>query len=420
MNTWRFLKPYANFDVKIRDCININSLRFKNLSNNTKYLPIGNLQSYGEICIPGIDSVAITTNRLKKININKDEMSVIVSSNVTVGELMLSLEEQGYYIKVYPGGCNVTVGGCVAADAHGKSSHKYGTFGNHIKNILIFDFNSSNKVLLSHDDLLFKYTISGFGATGIILEVSIRIYKIPGKSFQIDSIKVNTPKELIGKLINICETNDDVAGWFSVQENRIYSKIIYAKWCQRESLRRKNLLVYLFPIAFAVLGMKFFYKISYRLLAYYIYNKNDSACLTQFQTTFPLNDVKGWKYLFGFSFIERQFLIDFNSADIFFDELLCLMKIHKINSPFCAIKIFNGERVGLMSFARAGISFNILYRSNEIIFSRKLSVLLEKFKAPEYLAKSSKKNTTFPKNYDDYDLWINFMKEKNISTLYFE
>lgn len=420
MSTWKFFQPYASFfDLKIRKCINVESLNNKKYFNNVSYLPVGNQQSYGEICLPGKGSVAIVSKSQNEIVINHDQMIVKVSSNVTVGELMLRLEREGYYIKVYPGGNNVTVGGCVAADVHGKSSHKFGTFGNHLESILIFDLKSSSKILVTKDDSIFKFTVAGFGATGLILEVHIKIYKIPGKSLQLDSVKVRLPNELIARLIKICESNDDVAAWFSIQGNNFYSKIIFAKWSREQSVKRKNFLTYFYPIVFIIIGINYLHKISYKLLALYIFNKNEYGYLTQFQTTFPLNEVKGWKYIYGSKFIERQFLIEFSSANIFFEELLCLMKLHKIQSPFCAIKVFNGDRLGVMSFARAGVSFNILHRSSELDFSKELSVLLDKFKAPEYLAKSSKSNSTFPKYYDNFEEWINLMKTNNISSEYF-
>ena len=417
----KLLKPYASLlDCKIRKCISIESLKCKSFSDSARYLPVGNMQSYGEICLPGEGSAAIFSKNQRKININHEQMIVTVSSNVTVGELMLHLERDGYYIRVYPGGNNVTVGGCVAADVHGKSSHKYGTFGNQLENILIYDLKSSTKMLINKDDVLFRYTVSGFGATGIILEANIKIFKIPGKSLYVDSVKVKLESELIGKLIKICDSSDDVAAWFSVQGDTFYSKIIFAKWCQSESLERRNFLKYLYPVAFSVLGLTLLNKIAYRLLAVYIHNKSESGYLTQFQTTFPLNEVTGWKFIYGLKFIERQFLVDFDSANAFFEELLGLMRSHKINSPFCAIKIFNGDRVGLMSFARAGVSFNILHRGSELEFSKALSILLDKYQAPEYLAKSSKSSSTFPKYYDNYDAWIKLMRKNNVSSLYFD
>ena len=45
---------------------------------------------------------------------------------------------KGYFLPVSPGSAEVTIGGAVAADVHGKNHHKYG-FRNHVSKILLID-----------------------------------------------------------------------------------------------------------------------------------------------------------------------------------------------------------------------------------------------------------------------------------------
>jgi hypothetical protein len=126
--------------------------------------------------------------------------------------------------------------------------------------------------------------------------------------------------------------------------------------------------------------------------------------------------MKGWEKLFGQNLIERQFLINISDSEVFFNTLINLMLKYNIYSPFCAMKIFRGKRCGMMSFAQEGITFNILYRCEYIDFSCELSNLLVKYGSPEYLAKSSKDNTTFPNGYPNYKKWKELLNSYNIKS----
>ena len=79
----------------------------------------------------------------------------------------------GYFLPVSPGSAQVTIGGAIAADVHGKNHHKNGSLGNHITRILLID-GEGNLLELKpksdkSDDInnFFKATIGGMGLTGL-------------------------------------------------------------------------------------------------------------------------------------------------------------------------------------------------------------------------------------------------------------
>ncbi|MEO0830127.1 MAG: FAD-binding protein, partial [Pseudomonadota bacterium] len=74
----------------------------------------------------------------------------------------------------------VTLGGLVAADAHGKNHHKAGSFGDHL---LWFDLLCADgevrRCSPQSNAELFRTTIGGVGLTGHILTVGVRLMAVP-------------------------------------------------------------------------------------------------------------------------------------------------------------------------------------------------------------------------------------------------
>ncbi len=98
-------------------------------------------------------------------------------SLAAIRELLLG---QGWFTPVSPGTRHVTLGGMVAADIHGKNHHVAGCFGSHVRGLKM---RTGDGRLLevgpkSHRDL-FLATQGGMGLTGHILEVELKMDRIP-------------------------------------------------------------------------------------------------------------------------------------------------------------------------------------------------------------------------------------------------
>ena len=72
---------------------------------------------------------------------------MIAGGGVSFDDLLKNIIPEGFFLPVSPGTRNVTVGGAIAADVHGKNHHVNGSFGNHVINLLIVDGLGQIKVL---------------------------------------------------------------------------------------------------------------------------------------------------------------------------------------------------------------------------------------------------------------------------------
>ncbi len=64
--------------------------------------------------------------------IDRDTALVDVDAGVSLDQLMKAALPFGLWVPVLPGTRQVTIGGAIGSDIHGKNHHSEGSFGNHV------------------------------------------------------------------------------------------------------------------------------------------------------------------------------------------------------------------------------------------------------------------------------------------------
>ena len=116
-------------------------------------------------------------------SIDPETAIVDVEGGVTLDQLMKAALPYGLWVPVLPGTRQVTIGGAIGPDIHGKNHHSAGSFGDHVVSmeLLVAD----GRILHlepegTPDDPkgdLFWATVGGMGLTGIILRARIKMTK---------------------------------------------------------------------------------------------------------------------------------------------------------------------------------------------------------------------------------------------------
>lgn len=405
------------------------------IKNNDIYVVRGGGQSYGPLTIPTFGCICYQPTTFTKQHIFVDNIRecVIVDASVKILSLVNYLLKIGYRLAVVPGTPDATVGGCIAADVHGKNCHVSGSFGDHILGLHIYKPNSNINQYIDIDSLDFQSTIGGFGATGIVTSVEIKIYRLNGDNLNLNSIKFFDNKKFLAEILKLSKKFDDLAGWFAVNDNVFKGKIYYASWNNDFIYNDKNLELnkifislkkILTILIFRICGLVFFRNLSIFILNSIIFNKKDSnRNIFMLDILFPLSKIQGWKYIYGNCFVERQFLIPYNDSFNNFTNICNLISRHKVHSLFCGVKVFKGTRIGLMSFANEGISISIQYNPFQYEkFDYELTEYMIKNNIPEYLAKVQCFSTSFPFGYNMQAVkkWQNLMKKNNVNNVLFQ
>ena len=85
----------------------------------------------------------------------------------------------GLWVPVLPGTRQVTVGGAISADVHGKNHHTKGSFGNHVSSMDLVTADGSVRTLTPEgpESELFWATVGGMGLTGVIVRAKVRLHR---------------------------------------------------------------------------------------------------------------------------------------------------------------------------------------------------------------------------------------------------
>ncbi len=115
---------------------------------------------------------------------------VVCEAGVSLEQLMIATLPYGWFVPVSPGTRQVTIGGAIAADVHGKNHHRAGSFARHVR---WFDLvlPSGEQVHVSPDDTpkLFWATAGGMGLTGVILRAAIQLTRVETASVKVDTVR---------------------------------------------------------------------------------------------------------------------------------------------------------------------------------------------------------------------------------------
>ena len=138
----------------------------------------------------------------------------VVDAGVSLDALMRAALPFGLWVPVLPGTRQVTVGGAIAADIHGKNHHTAGTFGNHVRAIDLVTADGTIATL-TPDDELFWATVGGMGLTGIILRATVALGHVESAYFVVDTDRTANLDELMALLTDGSDDDYDYsAAWF--------------------------------------------------------------------------------------------------------------------------------------------------------------------------------------------------------------
>jgi len=163
-------------------------------------------RSYGDSAQNGGGSVLDMTSLSRILSIDTTTGLVSAEAGVSLDTLVRVLLPLGLFVPVLPGTRQVTVGGAIAADIHGKNHHVKGSFGNHVASMDVLTADGSVRTLTPEGEpRLFWATVGGMGLTGVVLRATIRAAQVESAFFAVDTERTKNLDDLMSRL----QANDD-------------------------------------------------------------------------------------------------------------------------------------------------------------------------------------------------------------------
>jgi len=135
--------------------------------------------------------VVISTARLNRI-VDLDAATGLVTceAGVSLEQLMVAGLPAGWFVPVSPGTRQVTVGGAIAADVHGKNHHAAGSFARHVRSFeILLPGGEARTVTEQSDPALFWATAGGMGLTGLIVRATVQLKPVATSRVRVDTAR---------------------------------------------------------------------------------------------------------------------------------------------------------------------------------------------------------------------------------------
>lgn len=388
-------------------------------------------RSYGDAA-QNAGGVALDLTKLNKIlqvDAESDPPTVTLQSGVSLDSLMRAVLPFGLWVPVLPGTRQVTIGGAIAADVHGKNHHTQGSFGNHVLSVDILTADCVQRTLTPHDETapLFWATIGGMGLTGVILGATVALQRTETAYFSVDTDRTEDLDDLMAKMAEGDEDYTYSVAWFdAVTRGKHMGRAVLtrgnkAKLSDLPTKLRKHPFEFVAPSLGTIpeifpnrmvnaLTAKAFSTAWYRKAPQH--REGEIQNITQF--FHPLDIVAEWNRVYGPSgFLQYQFVVPFSEGETF---RKCFELIVKSGHKSClnVLKRFGPGNPSPLSFPMEGWTLTVDLPISEGLDSlcNTLDELVVAAGGRIYLAKDSRLGAqTFRRMYPRLDDFLQIRRE---------
>lgn len=169
-------------------------------------------RSYGDAAQNAGGTVVSLAGLNRVLSVDVENAVVSVEAGVSLEHLLRTLLPLGLFVPVTPGTRQVTVGGAIAADIHGKDHHVRGSLARHVESLdLLLADGSVRQVSPREEADLFWATVGGMGLTGVVLRATLRMLPVETSWVAVDTERVPDLEELMARM-----TDDDERYTYSV------------------------------------------------------------------------------------------------------------------------------------------------------------------------------------------------------------
>lgn len=173
-------------------------------------IPRGLGRAYGDAAQNAGGAVLDMTGLARVHTIDSRAGTVVCDAGVSLHRLMEVLLPLGWFVPVSPGTRQVTVGGALGADIHGKNHHVSGSFSRHVESLELLTAKGEIQTVRPGDDL-FDATAGGMGLTGVILSATVRLHRVETSLMSVNTERAADLDDLLARL-----TTDDHRHRYSV------------------------------------------------------------------------------------------------------------------------------------------------------------------------------------------------------------
>ena len=202
---------WVAYPSSIDDCLEL--VEFAKIRGAT-ICPRGAGYTFGDMILNDRQIIVVFGGMNRILDWNPDIGEMVVEPGVSLAQVIMSALPLNWAIPSCPGGSEVTVGGAISNNVHGKDSWENGNFGDHVVSLKLLT--GEGQIILidrEKDRSLFNAVVAGMGLLGIILEAKLQLKKIPSPFVETSLIVTENLDDLVEKIERGKERYNFLAGW---------------------------------------------------------------------------------------------------------------------------------------------------------------------------------------------------------------
>ncbi|WP_037681987.1 FAD-binding oxidoreductase [Streptomyces griseus] len=329
-------------------------------------IPRGLGRAYGDAAQNAGGTVFDMTGLDRIRTIDADAGTVRCDAGVSLHRLMEVLLPLGWFVPVTPGTRQVTVGGAIGADIHGKNHHVSGSFSRHVTSLDLLTADGSVRTVTPGTPL-FDATAGGMGLTGVILAATLRLLPVEASLMSVDTERAGDLDDLMARLTATDHRYRYSVAWIDLLARgaatgrAVLTRGDHAPLDALPARARRNPLTFRpsrLPAAPSLLPEGLLNRRTVGLFNEFWYRKAPRARAGELQTIsaffHPLDGVPHWNRIYGRGgFVQYQFAVRHGQED-------ALRRIvHRVSERRCpsflaVLKRFGEADPGWLSFPLPG------------------------------------------------------------------
>lgn len=387
----------------------------------------GQGRSYGDASLNENGRVLLTERIDRMLELDVKLGILRAEAGVTLADILPVIVKQGWFLPVTPGTKFVSLGGCVAADVHGKNHHHEGGFADYVLGIELILADGTRKTCsVTENEDIFWATVGGMGLTGIIGEVTLQLIPVQTSQMMVTHHAANNLVHLFQMLqdpalddrysvawIDCLATGDQLGRGIAMFGHHASA----AEYASESPLVTKPKRTRSLPFDFPAWALNPLSISAFNKLYYYKESRKKSPFLTGYDSYFyPLDAIGHWNRMYGKrGFVQYQCVIPDKDALAGMTALLQELSSSRRSSFLAVLKRFGVQGKGMLSFPMPGYTLALdLPIRDKGLFSLldKLDNIVLHHGGRVYLAKDARLSAeSFLAMYPRYDEWLKIKTE---------
>jgi len=387
------------------------------------FIARGQGRSYGDAALLKEGTVVLTERLNRLLSFDEETGILRAEAGVTIADLLETFVPRGWFPPVTPGTKFVSLGGCVAADVHGKNHHRAGAFGAHVLALeLALPDGTRRRCTPESDADLFRATVGGMGLTGIILEVTLRLRRIE-TAFMVVRNHAAPHLDAVYDLLEREDRDDETSvAWIDAGAGgaRLGCGIVIAGHHATRSelpaqvdrplaLRHRRVHELRFDLPAWALNRPVLRAFN-RLYGRAQGRRSGPFLVDHDPYFYPLDRIGHWNRLYGREgFLQHQCVIPASSAHEGVREILEAVTGGPVPCFLAVLKRFGAAGSGLLSFPLAGYTLALDFPvagGRTLAFLDALDAIVLRHGGRVYLAKDARlRRESFQAMYPEYPRW---------------